>query len=97
MPMRGLAPTPGAPAVMAKWPTLHPLYHWQIVDGVRFQSYRLDALRTLLISDDARIRIEQREDFWIAHFDGAQVISCGLTRRFESLEEAVRAALEKLL
>ena len=53
MPMRGLAPAPGAPAVMVKWPTLHPLYHWLTVDGVRFQSYRADAFRTPLISDDA--------------------------------------------
>lgn len=96
MPMRGLAAASGAPAVMAKWPTLHPLYHWLTVDGVRFQSYRVDAHNTPVISDDARIRVQQHGDFWIAHVDGGEVIDCGLTRRFESEVEAVRAALVKL-
>jgi len=95
MPMRDLAPAPGAPAVMAKWPTLHPLYHWLTVDGVRFQSYRADTYRTPLISDDARIRIEKHGDFWIAHVDGAEVIDCGLTRRFPREVEAIEAALAK--
>ena len=96
MPMRDLAPASGAPAVMAKWPTLHPLYHWQTVEGVRFQSYRAGPYRTPLISDDARIRIEQHGDFWIAHVDGSEVIDCGLTRRFDSEVEAIRAALVRL-
>ena len=30
MPMRSLAPASGAAAVMAKWPHLHPLYHWRL-------------------------------------------------------------------
>ncbi|MBS0240307.1 MAG: hypothetical protein JSR89_17980 [Proteobacteria bacterium] len=76
-------------------PRSSPLYHWLIVDGVRFQSYRADAHRTPLISDDARIRIEQHGDFWIAHVDGAEVIDCGLTRRFASEAEAIHAAIEK--
>lgn len=96
MPVRGLAPAPGAPTVMAKWPTLHPLYHWLTVDDVRFQSYRMDAHNTLVISDDARIRIQQHGDFWIAHVDGAEVIDCGLTRRFASEVEALTAALAKI-
>lgn len=95
MPMRGLAPAPGAPAVMAKSPSLHPLYHWLTVDGVRFQSYRAGAHSTPLISDDARIRVERHGDFWIAHVDGAEVISCGLTRRFANEVEAIQAALAK--
>ena len=48
--MRRLVAAPGAPAVMAKWPGLRPLYHWQIIEGVRFQSYRIDS----------RIRIPDR-------------------------------------
>ncbi len=96
MPMCALAPASGAAAVMAKWPKLHPLYHSQIVDGVRFQSYRVDAHFTLVISNDARIRIQQHGDFWIAHVDGAEVIDCGLTRRFASELEALHAALAKI-
>lgn len=96
MPMRRLALASGAPAVMAKWPNLHPLYHSQIVDGVRFQSYRVDAHNTLVISDDARVRIQQHGDFWTAHVDGAEVIDCGLTRRFHDEVEALKAALAKI-
>ncbi|MBS0270817.1 MAG: hypothetical protein JSS54_17820, partial [Proteobacteria bacterium] len=36
MPMRGLTPETDAEAVMAKWPALHPLYHWLTVDGMQF-------------------------------------------------------------
>ena len=89
-------PAPGAPAVMAKWPSLRPLYHWQTIDGVRFQSYRIDFHRIPLISDDARIRIDRHGDVWIAYVNGAEVIDCGLARRFDSEVEAVRAALAKL-
>ncbi len=96
MRMRNLVPAPGAPAVTAKWPTLHPLYHWLTVDGVRFQSYRAGAHRTPLISDDARIRVERHGDFWIAHVDGAEVIGCGLVRRFDSEVEPVQTALAKI-
>jgi len=96
MPMRDLAPASGSPAVMAKWLNLHPLYHWLTVEGMRFQSYRADTYRTALISDNARIRIEQHGDFWIAHVDGAEVIDCGLTRRFPSEVEALKAALAKI-
>lgn len=96
MPMRGLAKASGAPAVMAKWPNLHPLYHWLTVEGVRFQSYRVDVHHTLVISDDARIRIQQYGDFWIAHVDGAEVIACGLTRRFASEVEALQVAVAKI-
>lgn len=70
---------------------------WLTVDGGRFQSYRADTHRTPLISDDGRIRIEQHGDFWIAHVDGAEVIDCGLIRRFDNEEEAIRAALAQLL
>lgn len=96
MPMRDLAPARGAPAVMAKWPALRPLYHWLTVNGVRFQSYRTDAHRTPLISDDARIRVQHHGDFWIADVDGSKVISCGLVRRFDSEIEAIQAALAKI-
>lgn len=96
MPMREIVPAPGAPSVMAKRPGLRPLYHWQTIDGVRFQSYRIDAHRVPLISDDGRISVQQHGDFWIAHVDGAEVIDCGLVRRFETAEAAVRAALVKL-
>ncbi len=96
MPMRGLAPASGSPVVLARWPSLRPLYHWLTVDGVRFQSYRADAHRTPLISEDGRIRIEQHGDFWVAQVDGAEVISCGLVRRFDNEIEAVRAALAKV-
>jgi hypothetical protein len=96
MPTRRLVPAPGAPAVMAKWPGLRPLYHWQTIDGVRFQSYRIDSHRIPLISDDARIRIDRHGDIWIACVNGNEVIDCGLARRFDSGIEAVRAALAKL-
>lgn len=70
--------------------------HCLSVDGARFQSYRMEALRTLLIPDDARIRIQQHGDFWVAHLDGAKVISCGLTRRFDGEKDAIRAALANI-
>lgn len=55
MPVREIAPAPGAPAVMAKWPNFRPLYHALEVDGVSFQSYPLGLHQNALISDDARI------------------------------------------
>ena len=96
MPMRRLVAAPGAPAVMAKWPGLRPLYHWQIIEGVRFQSYRIDSHRIPLISDDARISVQQHGDVWIARVNGAEVIDCGLVRRFNSEVEAVQAVMAKL-
>ena len=96
MPMRTLVPAPGAPAVMAKWPGLRPLYHRQTIDGVRFQSYRINSHRIPLISDDTRTRIDRDGDVWIAYVHGSEVIDCGLARRFDSEIEAVRAALAKL-
>ena len=38
MPMRRLVPAPGAPAVMAKWPGLRPLYHWRPSMGCGFRA-----------------------------------------------------------
>lgn len=96
MPIREIAPAPGALAVMAKWPNLRPLYHWQTIDGVRFQSYRAGTHSKPLISDDARIRVDRHGDIWIAYVNGAEVIDCGLARRFDSEVEAVRAAMAKL-
>ena len=80
MRMRRLVRAPGAPAVMAKWPGLRPLYHWQTIDGVRFQSYRINSHQIPLISDDARIRIDRHGDIWIACVNGNEVIDCGLAR-----------------
>ncbi len=94
--MRRTKVAPGSPIVMAKRPDIRPLYHWIEVDGVRFQSYRWDSRTIPLISDDGRISVLQRADFWVAHIDGVEVITCGLTRRFETAEDAVRAALEKI-
>ena len=56
----------------------------------------MDAHRIPLISDDGRISIQKHGDFWIAQVDGAEVIDCGLVRRFETAEGAIRAALAKL-
>ena len=81
---------------MAKWPGLRPLHHWQTIEGVRFQSYRIDSHRVPLISDDSRISIQQHGDFWIARVNGVEVIDCGLVRRFNNEVDAVRAALAKL-
>jgi hypothetical protein len=96
MPMRKTVPAKGAPAVMAKWRGLRPLYHWLEIEAVRFQSYRAKGQGVLLISDDARIEIERQPDFWTAHVDGKQVIACGAVRRFESENEAITAALERM-
>ena len=49
-----------------------------------------------LISGDARIRIERHSDFWVAYADSAEVIDCGLVRRFDTEIEAIRAALVKI-
>ena len=93
--MRRTKAAPGAAAVMAKWPSLRPLYHWIAIDGVRFQSYRADQHRTPMISDDARIRIEGRGDCWIAYVDGAELINCGVARRFDSEVAAITAAIAR--
>lgn len=94
--MRKIKPTPGAPTVMAKHPDLRPLHHWLEVDGVRLQSYRAGIHDFPMISDDGRIIIREREEFWTAEIDGVQVISCGLVDRFEAPEAAVREAVMKL-
>ena len=86
-------PAPGAPAVMAKYPGARPLYHEITVDGVRLQSYRRGIHDCPMISDDGRIEIYERGDFWTAEIAGVQVIMCGLIQRFETPEEAVLAAL----
>ena len=72
------------------------MHHWQTIEGVRFQSYRIDSHRVPLISDNSRISIQQHGDFWIARVNGVEVIDCGLVRRFNNEVDAVRAALAKL-
>lgn len=94
--MRKTRPAPGAPAVMAKWPDLRPLYHWIEVDGVRLQSYRGAWNKTVMFTDDGRISIERNADFWTARIDYVPVVGCGAARRFETAEDAARAALERL-
>lgn len=94
--MRRTRRAPGSPAVLARWPDLRPLYRWLEVDGVRFQNYRATRNRTPLISDDGRIEVEERPDFWTACIDGRPVIGCGAVRRFKGEIEAARAALERL-
>lgn len=94
--MRKARTAPGAPAVLAKWPSLRPLYHWIEVDGVRLQSYRGAWNKVVMYSDDARISLEWMVDFWSAYIDGVRVIDCGAARRFETIEEAARAALQRL-
>ena len=91
--MRKTKPAPGAPTVMAKYPGARPLYHEMTVDGVRLQSYRRGIHDCPMISDDGRIAIYERGDSWTAEIAGVQVIMCGLVQRFETPEEAVRAAL----
>ncbi len=54
------------------------------------------SLSCMAACEKALIRIEQHGDFWIAHVDGAEVIDCGLTRRFDSEVEALKAALAKI-
>lgn len=94
--MRTAKMAPGAPAVMTKRPNLRPLYHWMDVDGVRLQSYRAGSHEVLMISDDARITIIQRESFFTAQIDGVEVIECGLTRHYPTEVAAARAALAKI-
>lgn len=80
--MRPIKRSPGSPAVLVKWPSLHPLYSWLDVDGARFQNCRGKWNRTRLISDDARIEIEQRP-----RFDGHPVVDCGAqTRTVEAIQ-----------
>lgn len=94
--MRATRRARGSPAVLAKRPALRPLYRWLEVDGVRFQNYRASWNEIPLISDDGRIEIEQRPDFWSACIDGRPVVDCGAVRHFESEVEAARAALHRL-
>lgn len=95
--MRRIKRAPGSDAVLAKWPSLHPLYSWLDVDGVRFQNYRGKWNKTTLISDDARIEIEKMADFWTASIDGHPVVDCGAMRHFKSETDAARAALHRLV
>lgn len=94
--MRSTKRAPGSPAVLAKRPDLRPLYRWLDVDGVRFQNYRAAWNRTPLISDDGRIEVEERPDFWSASIDGRPVIACGAARHFKTEVDAARGALERL-
>ncbi|ADJ24788.1 hypothetical protein Hden_2993 [Hyphomicrobium denitrificans ATCC 51888] len=94
--MRAIKRARGADAVMEKWPSLRPLHRWLEVDGVRFQYYRATWNRAPLISDDGRIELEERPDFWTACIDGRPVVTCGATRRFDTEIAAARAALERL-
>jgi hypothetical protein len=72
------------------------LHRWLEVDGVRFQYYRVGRNQTPLISDDGRIEIEERPDFWTASIDGRPVVDCGATRHFKTETDAARAALHRL-
>ena len=94
--MRKIKPAPGAPAVLAKWPALRPLRRWLEVDGMRFQNYGGAWNGTPLISDDGRIVIEERPDFWTAHIDGHPVPTRRATLHFKSEIEAARTALHRL-
>jgi hypothetical protein len=94
--MRQIKSAPGAPAVMAQLPQIKPLHHWLEVGGVRFQSYRIHSNSVPLISDDGRIRVDKYESFWVANVDGKPVMDCGLTRQFETAEEAIDLALKRL-
>ena len=94
--MRRTRPALGAPAVMAKWPDLRPLYHTIEIDGVRLQSYRRGIHDTPMISDDGRIAVYSREGYFTVELDGTLVMACALTCRYGSPEDAVRTALAKL-
>jgi len=94
--MRAIKRARGSAAVLAKRPSLRPLHRWLEVDGVRFQYYRAAWNKEPLISDDGRIELEERPDFWTACIDGRPVVTCGATRRFKSETEAARAAIERL-
>jgi hypothetical protein len=94
--MRAIKRARGSAAVLAKRPSLRPLHRWLEVDGVRFQYYRVARNQTPLISDDGRIELEERPEFWTACIDGRPVVTCGATRRFKSETEAARAAIERL-
>lgn len=94
--MRKIKRARGSLIVLSKWPSFHPLHRWLDVDGVRFQYYRVARNKTPLISDDGRIEIEERPDFWTASIDGRPVIDCGASRRFKSETEAARAAVALL-
>lgn len=94
--MRPIRRARGASAVMEKWPSHRPLHRWLEVDGVRFQYYRAAWNRAPLISEDGRIEIEERPDFWTASIDGCPVVTCGAMRRFATETEAARAALQRM-
>jgi len=97
--MRKIKPPRGSPDVLMTWPQLRPLRRWLEVDGTRFQNYRGGWggwNGTPLISDDARIVIEEGPDYWSAHVDGHQVKSCRATRHFKTEMEAAQTALHRL-
>ena len=63
--------------------------------GRHYLNQHIGSTHIPLISDDARICVQQRRDFWIARVNGTEVIDCGLVWRFDSEVAAVRTALAK--
>lgn len=94
MPMREIAPAPGAAAVMAKWPALRPLHHWMTIEGIKFQTYKSDK-REALISDDARIILRGAGEIWHVSLDGKEVVGPTFQTCFESAETAVRQTIKR--
>ncbi len=92
--MRKTKPAPGALAVMAKWPTLRPLYHWVTIEGVSFQSYQTGD-RDALISDDAQIVLKGAGQIWHISLDGAELLGPTFQRCFDTMESAVLHALKR--
>ena len=95
MPMRSIKPAIGAPAVVAKWPSLRPLHHWTTIEGVKFQTYKTDN-RDAMISDDARIVLKGAGDIWHVSLDGQEVIGASFQKCFSSAEDAVKQALKRV-
>ncbi len=93
--MRKTKPAIGAPAVMAKWPALRPLYHWTTIEGVSFQTYRSDG-RDALISDDARIVLKRAGEAWHVSLDSQEVLGPTFQRCFRTPVDAVGHALKRL-
>jgi hypothetical protein len=94
--MRDIAVAKGAPAVIAKHPGARPLHYAITVEGVRAQAYRYCHDNIFVISDDARIEIQQVLEEFVVRVDGEPVVICGPPQRFPTEIAALRAGIERM-
>lgn len=94
--MRKIAVACRAQAVEAKHPGARPLHYWLKVNDVRVQAHRYRGCGVFLVSDDARITIEQLRSEHVASVDGEMLIQCGTPIRFPTEVAALQAAVDRM-